>query len=317
MRTLLLLVFLLIVMTGRVFADYRESSEITDSTRPYYLFCYFLQENQGMCYAISRDGLHWQPLNNSKPYLVPKIGTNNLMRDPSINIGRDGVYRVVWTTGWTGDNIGYDESKDLIHWGREQLLPVMKNVKGTKHCWAPEIFYDDLNEQYIVFWSSAVDSLWSIYYAPTKKFKHFGPTKILFANGGSGGGKNGDEGPIDPFLFKGTDRYVLFYKKDNNTGVPDLFYRFGRTPEGPWQKEMPIVPSTGDEGPSCIKEGREFRVYTDPIESPNAYEYVSIDLKTWKQYHTDLKMSHGTVLKISKKTALKLIEQSAKNSTRH
>jgi hypothetical protein len=219
---------------------------------------------------------------------------------------------VVLTTSWLGTTIGYACSKDLVHWSKEQLIPVMKNIKGTKNSWAPEIIYDSIQNKYMIFWSSAVDTVWSVYYSTTRNFKHFSKPKILFYNGGIGGGKAGDQGPIDAFIFNDKSRYILFYKKDDNTRVPDLYYRFGNKPQGPWGNENgPIKPSTGDEGPSCIKEGKEYRVYTDPFESNLAYVYASTDLKKWKQYHTNLKMSHGTVLRISNKIALKLLQQSS------
>jgi beta-galactosidase len=53
-----------------------------------------------------------------------------------------------------------------------------------------------------------------------------------------------------------------------------------KTPEGAWGEEFgPIMPSTGDEGPSCVKVDNEYRVYTDPFESGFAYVFTSTDLK--------------------------------------
>lgn len=309
-RTMLLLIILLLIYIPKPSNATTIDAPLygCDTTQPYYLFCFFRDQHQGMCYAISTDGYFWQPLNNNQPYLVPKIGKEKLMRDPSINLGPDGIYRVVWTTGWHGNSIGFSSSKDLIHWNKERLLPVMKDIEGVKHCWAPEIFYDDLKQQYMVFWSSPVDTVWSIYYTVTKDFKRFSQPKILFSNGLSGGGKAGDNGVIDAFIFKDTAHYILFYKKDDNTGVPNIYYRFGKTPYGPWAREIgPIVPSTGEEGPSCIKVGNQYRVYTDPFESHDAYLYNTTDLKHWKQIHTNLKMSHGTVLKISAERASHLM----------
>lgn len=275
-----------------------------DSAKPYYLFCYFRNEHQGMCYALSRDGYAWKPLHAGRPYLLPEVGPDKLMRDPSINLGPDGIYRVVWTTGWHDSFVGYAWSRDLIHWSPERLIPVMAGVKGTLHCWAPEIFYDAATGRYMLFWSSAVDTTWSVYYATTRDFRNFSGPKILFSNGGSGGGKAGDQGPIDAFIYRDTHRFILFYKKDDNTGVPNLYYRFGKTATGPWGRERgPVTPSTGDEGPSCIKVGHQYRVYTDPLKDSHAFLYVSTDLKKWKHVPTNLRMSHGTVLKISARAA--------------
>jgi beta-galactosidase len=63
------------------------------------------------------------------------------------------------------------------------------------------------------------------------------------------------------------------------------------------------VPSTGDEGPSVLKVGDEYRVYTDPFESEFMYMYRSKDLKSWTRVVTDLRMSHGTVTRIPESEA--------------
>jgi len=266
-----------------------------------------------MRYAMSTDGFHWQPLNSGRPYLVPKIGAQKLMRDPCIDVGPDGVYRVVWTVGWTGDEIGYASSSDLIHWGPQQALPVMRAFDGVKNCWAPELFYDRANKIYMIYWSSAVGDDWSIYYTTTHDFKQFADSKVLFTNGFSGGGKAGDQGPIDAFIFAETDAdYILFYKKDDNSRVPNLYYRRGPSAVGPWGEEFgPITPSRGDEGPSCIKVGDEYRVYVDPLDTPVAYVHLSNDLRTWRRRTTNLKMSHGTVREIPSAVAEKLLTESA------
>jgi Glycosyl hydrolases family 32 N-terminal domain len=271
----------------------------------YFLFSYFRGEDKGMYYAISTDGYNWKELNGGKPVLTPTVDSSKLMRDPSIHLGPDGIYRVVWTTGWRGINIGYAYSKDLLHWSRQQLLPVGKKLHGT-NCWAPEIFYDDVRKNYMILWStqvgpwSSAKGIGSIYYVTTTNFKLFSDPKILLSNGFSAGGKAGDNGLIDAFIFKNKAMdYLLFYKKDDNTGVPNLFYRRGNSATGPWNQENgPIMPSTGDEGPSCVKAGNEYRVYTDPFESDSAYVFVSNDLLNWKRKVTNLKMSHGTVLEI-------------------
>ncbi|MBX6361803.1 MAG: hypothetical protein IRZ03_17200, partial [Acidobacterium ailaaui] len=169
--TLILSCLLSITAGAQTVILYRSSAQ--DTTKQYYLFSYFLNEHQGMCYAISTDGISWKPLNNSKPYLTPNIGKEKLMRDPSINLGPDSVYRVVWTTGWKDTHIGYAYSKDLIHWSTERLLPVMKGIPGAKMSWAPEIFYDNIQHKYMIYWSSAVDTVWSIYYTLTEDFKQF------------------------------------------------------------------------------------------------------------------------------------------------
>ena len=228
-----------------------QPSAPADSAKSWYLFAYFVDEKKGMQYALSNDGIDWTILNGGKPWLVPALGAQKLMRDPSIHKGIDGMYRVVWTTGWTGTSIGYASSADLIHWSTERALLLMEGTDSVKMCWAPEIFYDDEQQQYLILWASAVKGKWSVYYVTTKDFEQFSKAAILLNNGFNGGGKAGDKGPIDAYIYKdSTHKYILFYKQDDNTGVPNLYYRFAASPVGGWINERgPIMPSTGDEGP--------------------------------------------------------------------
>ena len=73
---------------------------------------------------------------------IIKPASGDILRDPSVHQGPDGVYRMVWTTGWTGKEIGFSMPTDLVHWAPRRKLGVMANVPNVGHCWAPEIFYD-------------------------------------------------------------------------------------------------------------------------------------------------------------------------------
>ncbi|SJZ75569.1 F5/8 type C domain-containing protein [Chitinophaga eiseniae] len=291
-------------------------NQIDLNAKQFLLFSYFTGQAGGAHLALSTDGQHWKELNAGRPVITPQAGPEKLMRDPSIHQGRDGIYRMVWTTGWKGKSIGYAESSDLIHWEQQKAIEVGKNIDSTNNCWAPEIYFNDLKGEYMIYWSSNIgpwkkkDSEGRIYYVTTKDFKVFSEPKILFRNGSPAGGAPGNDGPIDAFILKDKNKYILFYKKDDNSRVPNIYYRTGKTPEGSWGKESgPIRPSTGDEGPSVLKIGDWYCMFTDPFESDNAYVFVSKNLKDWQRKVTDLKMSHGTVLEISKETAVRLLKQ--------
>ena len=50
-----------------------------------YLFSYFINDSRdGLHLAYSLDGLTWTPLNHGKSFLIPTVGKDRLMRDPSI-----------------------------------------------------------------------------------------------------------------------------------------------------------------------------------------------------------------------------------------
>src|ERR1700744_1016487 len=95
----------------------------------------------GLRLLYSYDGYHWTDLQDS--FLLPKVGSKPVMRDPSICQGPDGVFHLVWTSSWEGDKaFGYASSPDLIHWSDEQYVDVMRGEPATVNVWAPEIFYD-------------------------------------------------------------------------------------------------------------------------------------------------------------------------------
>jgi len=290
-------------------------NKIDLKAKQFLLFSYFTGQAGGAHLALSIDGLHWEQLNGRQPVIIPQVGSEKLMRDPSINHGKDGVYRMVWTSGWKGKDIGYAESLDLIHWNRQKAIAVGEHIDSTNNCWAPEIFYDDIKKQYMIYWSSNIGpwkkmgSECRIYYVTTKDFKIFSKPKILFRNGFPAGGAPGNNGPIDAFIYKdGKKRYILFYKKDDNSHVPNLYYRIGKTPKDTWGEEFgPVKPSIGDEGPCALKIDNSYYIFTDPAESDSAYVFVSKNLKDWQRKVTDLRMSHGTIIEISRQTAIKLL----------
>src|ERR1700722_13815907 len=56
------------------------------------LFSYFKGNGDGLHLAYSDDGLHWTPLKGDQPFLLPQVGKEKLIRDPSIQPGPDGVF---------------------------------------------------------------------------------------------------------------------------------------------------------------------------------------------------------------------------------
>src|SRR5690606_21028193 len=82
-----------------------------------FVFPYFLDNGQdGIYLAISAGGIHFDGVNGNRPILpAPKWEGAELTRDPSI-LYHDGVFHMVWTTGWWTRSFGYARSRDLVHW---------------------------------------------------------------------------------------------------------------------------------------------------------------------------------------------------------
>src|SRR5690606_8505609 len=80
----------------------------------------------------------------------------------------DGIWRLMFTASTVnGPNtkgifsmLGYAESRDLINWTNYRMLDVMKAYKDRGetvfNSWAPEWSYDEVNEEYVIYWSSTV-----------------------------------------------------------------------------------------------------------------------------------------------------------------
>ena len=229
-----------------------------------YLFTSFHDADQKFLrFLYSFDGYHWT--NVPGTFLEANVGISQQFRDPSLARGPDGVFHLVWTAGWHGDQgFGCASSSDLIHWSAQQLVPVMTNEPTTVNVWAPELFYDAPNRRFIITWASTIpgrfpnhlekpDNNHRLYYTTTGDFKIFAPEKLFFDPGFS---------VIDPFILKDGGRYVLVCK-DNSRPNLNLRVAFGQTPLGPWADvSAPFTPKF-TEGPCALKIGGDWLIYFD------------------------------------------------------
>lgn len=279
-----------------------------------YLFTSFREPaTDGLHLAYSVDGYHWNGLEGS--FLKPEIGASKIMRDPSITKGADGTYHMVWTTDWKGGNgFGYANSKDLIHWSEQQYIPVMKNEPEVVNVWAPEIFYDDVKNEYIVIWASTIPFRFAkgqeeeknnhrMYYVTTKDFKTFSDTKLYYEPGFS---------VIDCVIVKkGKDDYVLVLK-DNTRPMRNIKVAFGKTPLGPFTKSSKPLTEYLSEGPTIVKVGKNWLLYYDNYGSKNYKALSTSDFVNFEDVSSQIQLpeghKHGTITTISKKTLKKLIE---------
>ena len=183
-----------------------------NSSDTIYLFTSFRGNGDGLHLAASEDGYRWTELPGI--FLEPTVGSR-LMRDPHLLLGPDGIFRLVWTTGWGDKGIGYASSTDLVNWSQQQYLPVMEDTPGTKNCWAPETFYDATRNEYIITWSSDVEGRFPetvsktrmnnrTYFVTTKDFKTFSDATLFFDPGFD---------HIDATVIAYGDKYILTIKE--------------------------------------------------------------------------------------------------------
>ncbi|MFC1569538.1 glycoside hydrolase family 43 protein [bacterium] len=283
-----------------------------------YLFSYFKGNGEdGLHLAYSYDGLTWTALKQDSSFLSPLAGVDKLMRDPCIIMGPDDAFHMVWTVSWSEKGIGYARSKDLMHWSEQQFIPVMEHEPDAKNCWAPELFYDDKTEQYLIYWATTIhgrfqetDSMGDkgynhrIYYTTTKNFKNFSDTKILYDHGFN---------VIDAVIVKTDNHYTMFLKDETrhpaqkNIRIATSLNAKG--PYGPASK-----PITGDywaEGPTVVQIQDKWHLYFDKYTLRHYGLLVSEDLVSWNDMSQALSypkgMRHGTVFRTTESVLKKLL----------
>lgn len=276
-----------------------------------FLFSYFKNNGEdGLHLAYSYDGLKWEALNDDKSFLTPELSKDKLMRDPCIIKGPDGKFHMVWTVSWEEKGIGYANSSDLINWSEQKFIPVMQHEESTQNSWAPELFYDEVKEQYLIFWASTVsdqfletanqaEDSWNhrIYYTTTKDFEEFAETEIFVEPGFN---------VIDATIARNESQYFMIIKDE--TLLPEAQKTLHvLESDNPYNWNVSISEAISNhwvEGPTITKISDEWMVYFDQYRAHKFGTVKSKDLKTWDDISDQIEfpdgIRHGTVFKVSK-----------------
>lgn len=191
-----------------------------------YLFVHFTgdqKDGEQVYFSLSRDGLHWQDLNQGKPVLRSGIGEKGA-RDPFLLRspweGRDGKakYYLIATDlrieagkGW--NTAQYAGSRDMLVWESDDLTrwqgPWARTVgvEGAGCVWAPEAVYDEEKDAVLVFWASMVERKQRIYASYTKDFVQFTEPFIFMEK---------EDHVIDSTIIRTKEGYYR-YTKDETT----------------------------------------------------------------------------------------------------
>ena len=291
--------------------DSARAQEIGDDT--VFLFTSFRGNGKdGLRFAWSDDGYAWKEVPGT--FLKPRVGPSRLMRDPSLVRGPDGTFHLVWTTGWRGDQgFGYAQSKDLVHWSEQRFIPAMAHEPTTVNVWAPEIFYDEPNERFIICWASTIpgrfpdhlephDNNQRMYYTTTRDFKTFEPAKLFFDPGFS---------IIDCTIVRDGVRYILVLK-DNTRPERNLRVAFGNSPLGPWSGVSKPFTGQFTEGPTVLKLGDDWLIYFDAYRDEKYGTVRTPDFKTFTDITKEVSFpnghKHGTALRVPRKSIEILLE---------
>ena len=288
-----------------------------------FLLSYFVDNGEtGALLAVSDDGWGFQPLvEPNLPLIAPQVGPDKLMRDPCLTQGPDGLWHLVWTSGWWDRHIGYATSTDLIHWSEQRTLPVMEHEPDALNAWAPEIVYEPQGQRFVIFWSTTIPG-------------HFPETDPQAGPDASASGKplnhrfyfaeSHDNGAtwsetrllwdpgfncIDATIVPEGESWLLIGKDE--TRVPEahkwLFVARGKSATGPF--ELIAQKITGNywaEGPTAIKIADTWRVYFDRYQEDTWGAAESEDGIHWREASEKLQMvphaRHGAVVKTTRAT---------------
>ena len=275
----------------------------------WFVFAYFKDSDPGLYLATSTDGYEWKGANGGKPVMVSPIW----LRDPSVKLGPDGTFHMVFTGGSRPDEIGYASSKDLVNWTAPRTLPVMRSVSGTRACWAPELVHDDEKQRWLIAWSSEVAGRFEetknqakvnhrLYYTTTRDFRQLAEPKLLLDPGYT---------CIDPTLLKANGQYHMFFKDERDSpSKKQVRMTKAPAPEGPYGKISDALTVTRVEGPCAIKIGDDYLVYFDEYRWDRYGAIRSRDLKSWsdvtKLMSFPPQRRHGSFLQVPREIGEKL-----------
>lgn len=206
-----------------------------------YAFSYFTGNSiagEKIYFAASdgNDALQWDELNDGQPVLESTMGEMGL-RDPflirspegdrffliatDLSIGRNGDWDRSQRTG--SRYLEVWESTDLKNWSEQRHVLVSPETAGNT--WAPEAYWDEDLQQFVVFWASKLyaeddpNHTGSTYnrmlYATTRDFVTFSEAKVWQDIGSS---------RIDSTVIKENGTYYRFTKDEGagTTGCSDI-----------------------------------------------------------------------------------------------
>ncbi|MCG7379763.1 glycoside hydrolase family 43 protein [Paenibacillus sp. ACRSA] len=295
-----------------------------------YVFAHFIgdqEDGEQVYFALSKDGLHWQDLNQNQPVLRSDIGEKG-GRDPFLLRGVDhNLFYLIATDlsiyhrgGWERSQPTVNgshalliwESTDLVNWSEPRSVEVAPREAGC--VWAPEAIYDEEEGNYLVFWASSTLSKekqpqgMHIYASRTKDFRTFTQAELYITRGERGT-------IIDTSIIRADDMYY------RASGDGHITIESCKRLNGDW-KHIATLDSLGlgltgndVEGPAFFKFNNEEKwgLFVDQYSSNGGYlpiltsQIDDTSGASWQKLHPEqysfgsLKKRHGSILPITNK----------------
>lgn len=305
-----------------------------------YAFSYFTNNSiagEKIYFAASRgnNALRWDELNGSEPVLESTYGEMGL-RDPflirspegdrffliatDLSIGRNGDWDRAQRQGSRYLEIW--ESTDLKNWSEQRHVLVSPPTAGNT--WAPEAYWDEDLQQYVVFWASKLyaeddpghtgGTYNRMLYATTRDFVTFSEAKVWQDIGSS---------RIDSTVIKEGETYYRFTKDEGagSTGCSDIIQEKNDSLTEPdlvgskaWAFQDGCIGrdagTSAVEGPTVFKRnpgdtsGGQYYLFVDEYGGRGYIPLTTDDLENpdWKvpaDYRLPASPRHGTVLPVT------------------
>ena len=232
-----------------------------------YLFVHFREkltvDGEQVYFAASKDGYHWHKLNGGRPVLTCDKGDGGcrdieivrlktggfvlLATDLCIVRHMDENHNVDWKqlNHYGSKYLSLWRSEDLLTFSEQELVFFGRDDFGC--LWAPEVFFDEENEEYLIHWGSTVRkddfNHMSIYCCKTKDFRSFSKPDLFFTK---------ENEILDSHLVKQDGVYHLFYKNSSNSSVN--LHATSESLFGPYRNDD------------------AFQAYLESLPQPGAYE---------------------------------------------
>lgn len=296
-----------------------------------YLFAHFREKNtpdgEQVHFSISKDGFHWEQIHDGKPVIWCDKGEKGardftiirhrstgkfyiLGTDLSLSYNLKTKYHGSWQeiSSCGSTCLSMWESDDLVNWSEQRLVPICNADYGC--VWAPDIVYDESEENYVLHWSSSHKSSGydrkGIYYSRTEDFIHFTEPQPLYCIEG--------KDYIDSAIYKEDGMYYMFLKSEDRMETVLMLCSDKIT--GPYERVREFDESAGTlekgvfEGPTAVRlEDGSWNLFLDYYGSKeNIKGYIPFVMESLHNGHFKRKdtafsfpyrMKHGTVLTIS------------------
>lgn len=286
-----------------------------------YLFCYFTgnePENESVHFAVSKDGYHFDALNNNEKIITQTLG-KKCCRDPFIFRDEEGIFHIIATDmrcydGWCSNNsMVIWDSRDLVHWENERIIDFsqFEKTKSADRVWAPQVIFDKFKNEYMIYWThhNTDDNLDTItWYAYTNDFSTLTTEpEILFK-------PKSNMCAIDADIVEVNGKYYL-YQADGEKEA--ICYLVAERPDGLYfepDDNKVSVADTALEG-NCIYKilgTNKYVMIADQFEAGGYFMQETTDMVNFKKVENfslnHLHPRHGSMLHITNEEYDRLIK---------